>query len=698
MQELRERLFPIALIFGCLAAWVIAILGDLEVLSVRLPAGALWAWLAVQVLCMACYALSRRRPILARVGYIVGFGAILLALAQSGTVPGIVLLFPLLTVWSVLLIGRSISLLLIGVLIAILGLTPATTPALLLTLLSWAAGCFITFTLGQVLEISREYQRYAVRQMNEARDHRGHLAQLTKALREAKLDLERANTQLNHLQSVTEDARRAKAQFAANVSHEIRTPINLIVGFSEMLLQAQNANTQTHPDSFWTSVQTIMRNSKHLQALINDVLDMSQLDAGQMALLREEVDPRQIILDTAGLLGEAVERKGLHLVVDLPPALPRLALDRIRIRQVILNLLGNAIRFTDKGTITLSARIVADQLSIRVRDTGIGIPPGELDRVFEEFHQLDSSMSRRYGGSGLGLTLSKRFVELHDGRLRVESDGIPGHGSTFIIDLPLQVQPHSGDYPINHAPYQLGGRYFLVHDPDTAVRTLFERHTARHRPVTTTDLAELLRLAATIHPTAIVVDDDAPISEIEAALSESQNPIPIIACTMPSGKRAIERYGVADYLLKPVTAEALIGAIERLPTPPNSIMIVDDDREIVRLYTQILEARGYRPRKAYNGREALEFMNRRPPDAVILDVLMPGMTGFEVIAAMQAAPNLATIPIIMASAAGASEAIETRIPGLLHVHKPTGFQPLELVGCVEALIERLSPATLPIAR
>src|SRR5258708_4178955 len=351
-----------------------------------------------------------------------------------------------------------------------------TFPALLTLWLTLLAGLIAFHGLNRALDLALNYEAYAIQQMQEARQHRAELMRLTRALQEARQDLERANGQLVYARNVAEEARRFKAQFAANVSHELRTPINLIVGFSELMVQSPGGYRTPLPSVYWTDMNTIYRSAKHLQSLINDVLDVSQIEAGQMAVLKEEMNPKQVITEAANLARDLIESRGLGFSVVVSDDLPTVWLDRIRIRQVLLNLLSNAARFTDQGGITLSANAEGEHLKIAVADTGIGIHESDLDRVFEEFHQLEASLSRRVGGSGLGLTLSKQFVELHGGRIRVES--VPGQGSTFTIRLPLVQSPALQHPQFSRESAQRGDEKpsFLILDDDPAIRQLFERY------------------------------------------------------------------------------------------------------------------------------------------------------------------------------------------------------------------------------
>ncbi len=690
LENFRRLLFDCALVGGCLTVWGYAFLVDVG--GSGGSSGTLAVWLAILLLTIGCFALR---------GSHFTFAVALWAVVLCGCLYGIpkaaswaqfgfmaTLFVTMLLIHPLVVLPFAIS----GTVTLVVLPHPVGAQSVVLLWMGFGAGGMLNFALRRTLAISGEYQRYAGHQMQAAQEHRGQLAQLTKALREAKQDLEKANIQLAVLQAATEDARRAKAQFAAMVSHEIRTPINLIVGFSEVLLGSSDPASQATR----TAIQTIARNSKHLQGLINDVLDMSQLDARQMGLTRAPTDPAQVAKEAVDLIVEAVAAKGLRLEFDAERNLPALYLDRLRIRQVILNLLGNAIRFTDSGCITVAVARAGPLITIRVSDTGIGIPPDKLDRVFEEFHQLEGSLARRYSGTGLGLTLSKRFIELHGGRLFAESEGIPGKGSAFTAELPLAPTPVSDALiPAVQRPQAAPGRYFVLLESDPAVRRLFERHTQSARVATTPDPAEAARLMTTIHPGAVVADAGANLALLLAANTQLNGAIPIITCTLPSGRRIMQRNGIADYLVKPVTREELQAALVRLPRTPEHILVVDDDWDIVRLYTEQLEGMGYRVRRAYSGAEALEFMRRRAPDVVILDLLMPEMSGLDVVAAMKADPALARVPVVIASAAGASEAVESIQPGLLTVTKAEGFQPVELVRCIETLVEALTPAGVP---
>jgi len=548
--------------------------------------------------------------------------------------------------------------------------------------------------LYQALDIAWLQQDYAMRQMNEARDHRQELMRLTKDLKQTKEALERTNSQVRHARLAAEKARRAKAQFAATVSHELRTPINLIVGFSDSVVKSPESYGTPLPSAYWSDMNTIYRNARHLEGLINDVLDVSQVESGQMAIVREEVEPGQIVHEAADLVREEIQKRGLAFHVIVPDDLPVLSLDKLRIRQVIINLLGNAIRFTDTGAITLHIERQESAVTISVADTGTGIKSEDLARVFEEFQQLDGSLTRRFGGSGLGLTLSRQFAVMHGGHLTVESAGIPDQGSTFTLTLPLNHHAfHDWDrsrmWPAEDALDK--GRYFVVFDEDPAVTQLFERYSEHHSAIGVSSVEQALHLVKAIEPTAFIVDTHLD-SQAQRALAD--HPIPIITCPMPSGKRAMQRYGISDFLVKPVTFEALSSALGKLAVPIRSVLIVDDEPDIVRLFTRMLQRLPElcQVRKAYSGIECLRLMTNQCPDVVIMDVMLPDMNGLSVIEQIKQDPLLANVPIVLASAFGASDAVQQMAHGTLTVSKREGFEPIELVQCVEALVGALKPA------
>jgi signal transduction histidine kinase len=255
-------------------------------------------------------------------------------------------------------------------------------------------------------------------------------AQVGVALQNARLYMEQSATvtQLRELD-------RLKSSFLANMSHELRTPLNSILGFSDVMLEGLDGPLS---DVMENDLKLISRNGQHLLSLINDVLDMAKIEAGKMNLNIERFNLHEVLADVVNITAPLARDKALtlQLETEASPAL-ELEADRIRLRQVLINLVGNAIKFTEAGSVTLSAAQQNGHIRISVRDTGIGVPPEHAQMIFEEFHQVDSSTTRKAGGTGLGLPISRKLIELHGGKLWVESTGVRGEGSTFIIELPM---------------------------------------------------------------------------------------------------------------------------------------------------------------------------------------------------------------------------------------------------------------------
>lgn len=298
----------------------------------------------------------------------------------------------------------------------------------LVALVAWQSSMGLHNAL-QSAEVSADEARHHA---EEARTHRAEVQKTLKSLNLAHYQLERAHTELYHARRIADAALRFKREFAAQISHELRTSLNLILGFSETIAFSQHAYGTRLPDAYLRDVTEIHRNSRHLLALIDDVLDLSKLETGRMGLHREPVDVNAVVREATDIVRPLIDAKGLDLALDLSLSLPTLLLDRGRIRQILLNLLSNAAQVTAHGGITVCVGVWEQELRVQVRDTGPGIPPDELERVFEEFHQLE----RRTGSAGLGLPVSKQIVHLHGGRMWAESE--VGVGSTFAFAFPLE--------------------------------------------------------------------------------------------------------------------------------------------------------------------------------------------------------------------------------------------------------------------
>ena len=541
--------------------------------------------------------------------------------------------------------------------------------------------------------------------LDQARDDQVRLKQTLADLADANSQLTRLNRLAHGLRQSAEDARRAKEQFVANVSHELRTPLNMVLGFSEMILQAPQTYGANVPPALLADLSVVHRNTEHLASLIDDVLDLSQIEAGRVALTKERVVFGDIVESAVDAVRPLFESKGLSLQTDVQADLPPILCDRTRVREILLNLLSNAGRFTESGSVGLRAWREEDGITTSVADTGPGITAEHLDRIFQPFQQLDGSIRSRYGGTGLGLSISKSFVELHGGRMWLESE--VGTGTTFYFRLPVDLPDAAGDGVSRwFSPYwQYEGRTrsslspapnvrprYLVLESGSALQRLLARYMdgAEIQPVASLDDAS--REAARLPARALLVNNAAVDQTLRQLAKASPMPAgtPAIACFVPDVSDAADELGVATYLIKPIERAALLGALDGLQLHGRTVFVVDDDPEALRLFWRMLSsADGYRVITASSGREALAILREQHPDAMLLDLIMPEMDGFQVLAAKGADPELTDIPVIVTTARDPMG--QPIVSGALAVTRGGGLSvPLLLAG-IEGLARLFGP-------
>ncbi|MDI7277081.1 MAG: ATP-binding protein, partial [Anaerolineae bacterium] len=385
--------------------------------------------------------------------------------------------------------------------------------------------------------------------------------------------------------------------------------------------------------------------------------------------------------------------------------LPRVFCDPTRIRQVVLNLLSNAGRFTERGGVRVRAWAERDRVVVCVADTGPGIPAEARDRVFQPFQQLDSSTRGRYGGSGLGLSISKRFIELHDGKMWLESE--EGKGSAFYFSLPIELPPPTArdamrwfspywhyverDRP-SAAPVPTVRPRFVVLDAEQVLTRMLTRYMHSAEVVPAASLQEAIEKLAEAPARALLLNDLYPAATVER-LGEAALPdgTPAIVCSLPGTHEAAGALGVSDYLVKPVSREALLAALDRLRLDGRTILIVDDEPEAVQLFRRILltSARGYRILTASDGEEALQILAAQPADAILLDLVMPGMDGFRFLAEKSRDLGLRDIPVVVMSARDSTR--QPIVSTTLAVRQSRGLSLPQLLACIDAVSNILSP-------
>ncbi len=565
-----------------------------------------------------------------------------------------------------------------------------TTVALFLigtsAILAWLLAHPLTTALGWAWAAYEQ----AELKMSEARARQGELGRVNKSLNETLTLLEDLNRQLAEARAVAEEARRLKAEFAAAVSHELRTPLNLIIGFAEMLVLPRGGKAAPLlPDAYRKHLQAIYRNACHLSNLVDDILDLSQIDAHRLALHKEILSLSDVVAEAVAVVRDLIDDEGLALAVKVSPDLPPVYADRTRLRQVLINLLGNASRFTDVGGISVTARCDGRAVVVAVADTGMGIPPADLPHVFEEFRQFGE---RRRGGSGLGLSICKRLIELHGGNMWVES--APGQGSTFSFSLPL-VDAVAGiptSPSLERQIAAIAGQpvlpTLLVVDAEGTSK-IFRRYLDNYRVEAVESVEKARKLLASGRASALLFasshDADAwrEIQRDEPALH------PVAFCPLRAASRVTRELGVADFLVKPVTPTQLSAALRRVSRRWRTIGLVEDHPEMADLLTQVV--RSLRPSgriwRAADGREAMTLLRTSRPDVLLLDLLMPRLNGYELLHELRRDERLRDVPVIVVS--GAEDRDERIVADMVGITRPGGLTIGEAMACLKRGLDSL---------
>ena len=549
-------------------------------------------------------------------------------------------------------------------------------------------------TVGWAMTSHQEARKRA----EEAERHRGELGRTVKSLSETHERLERLTTELDRARQAAEHARTLKARFAAYISHELRTPLNLIIGFSEMMVMAPHTyGNDVLPAAYRGDINAIFQSARHLSTLINDVLDLSQIDAHRMALDRDDVAIRDVIVEAVATIEAAYAEKGLWIRVDASDSLPLLYIDRTRVRQVLINLLGNALRYTNQGGVSISASLVGADVVVAVTDTGIGIPPDELPGVFDDFRQVERLDGDDGEGSGLGLAIARRFVALHGGWMR--ADSTPGTGTTVMFALPSD-HTFSLSSPSSDTGDRATGTastlpvVALIADDPWLLRTS-QRYLDGYRVMVVPDRLSLTeRQWQREGVVAVIVSspgDEAGWSQLQAA-SRAAGTTPIIYCSLRGGREAISSLGVEDYVDKPFTRDRLAQVLERhrVGRGTRTVLVIDDDHEMIRLLTRMIHSvsRRFRVLKAFGGLMALEVMRESKPDLVLLDLLMPGLDGYGVLQQMRSDDSLKDIPVVIVTAKGLED--DAIVAGMFGLVRTGGFPAGELMRCLQATLDNLN--------
>ena len=525
-----------------------------------------------------------------------------------------------------------------------------------LGLLGWAF-------VARVMYVRKRRESERLREQMLAQEH---------TAREA---LEAKNEQLAAAKEAADEASQAKSTFLANMSHELRTPMNAIIGYSEMLQEeAQDmGDTGYIPD-----LQKIHGAGKHLLGLINDILDLSKIEAGKMTLYLEEFEVAKMVNEVAATVQPLVAKNANRLVVECDPGIGLMTADVTKVRQTLFNLLSNASKFTEKGTITLRVQSINPQpstLNFEVHDTGIGMTPEQMGRLFLAFEQADASTTKKFGGTGLGLAISRKFCQMMGGDITVQST--PGAGTTFTVTLPLQVQEPAAEpaprlLPKNESVAGDRRTVVLVIDDDANVRDLMERSLTKdgYHVITASDGPQGLEQVKKCKPAVITLDVMMPGMDGWALLTALKaDPdtadIPVIMMTIVDDKNMGFALGAADYLTKPIDWPRLAVVLKKYSRSGTrqSVLLVEDDLNTRDMLRRSLEKEGWIVAEAENGRIGLERLTDGIPTLILLDLMMPEMDGFTFMQELRQRPECVNIPVIVITAKDLTEDDRRRLNG-----------------------------------
>ena len=479
----------------------------------------------------------------------------------------------------------------------------------------------------------------------------------TEELQQTSDELQEQNTELEIQRRQVEEANRLKSEFLSNMSHELRTPLNSVMALSRVLISQASQKLSEEEANY---LKVIERNGKNLLVLINDILDLAKIEAGRMDISLKPFSIKSAVETIIERVEPLAEEKGLKMNLQMHSDLPQIESDEIRVHQILQNIIGNAVKFTHEGDVTVTAVSDAENIHIEIADTGIGIAEKDLPHIFEEFRQVDGSSARTYEGTGLGLTIAYRAARMLGGELRVES--VFGKGSIFTLTLPIkwpEIMPGPGPVaPMPPVKIVQARKAVLVADDDPGVAAMIADYLIRegYGALTATSGKQALELALKHRPFAITLDVIMPDMDGWEVLQRlKENPdtkdIPVIIISVADDKEIGFALGAVGYITKPVNKDVLIAEINRIGGPAaHTVLIVDDNALERSEMAQIVEQEGLRAVVADGGATCMRLIGKSIPDVLVLDLMMPDMDGFAVLEKVRSDPATRNLPVIVVTA------------------------------------------------
>ncbi len=575
-------------------------------------------------------------------------------------------------------------------------------------------GWGISSNLLAAIEQASFHYYEARKRLEETRQHRAEISHMLKEQSQSNYQLKQMNRMLEQARSRAEEAREDRDRFAMAVSHELRTPLNFIIGFSDLMVNAPDtyADSDQWPPGLFDDIQEIYNSSQHLMDLINDILDMGKIDARRMPIFRERVKPISVLEEIEDLVSAQIASKGLDFVIQCEDSLPYIFVDRTRIRQVLLNVVTNSLRFTKKGQIKIDAHLLsADEIEIVVTDSGPGITTEDLEKIFDEFRQVGQENWSREKSSGLGLSISKRFVELHGGKMRVES--VINEGTTIRIILPVMEPMQSiiqsrddlmegGSRRVASQHARTQSDVVLCFSLDGNKEKIMSQIFIHQQVIFVESLAQLKEMLSVYYPVAVIIDDVLMNqADLKAYLTHLTYDLPVVSFLFSAinNRTFLLPPGVYRYLVKPVSRENLARTINSLGDSYRNLLVVDDDPSLVRLFTQAIRSSikqdpqmgrfSFIP--AYSGHEALQLLQSQPIDAVLLDLDLPDIHGTEVLAEIKKSELLKHLPVIIISASDITEEIQMISSASMQILVNRPFEMDELTSIVQTVLVKIKP-------
>ena len=516
--------------------------------------------------------------------------------------------------------------------------------------------------------LANEQTRRLAKELKVKNENLGSQAKkLSSQAEELKLqsrELKRKNLELEIKSRQVEEANRLKSQFLSNMSHELRTPLNSVLALSRVLMMQTNEKLSTDEMNY---LKIIERNGKNLLALIEDILDLSKIESGRMDVTPKLFSPHLIVEAIVEGLDPIAQGKDISIHSELTKDFPRIQSDEKRVQQILQNIIGNAVKFTEQGHVTVSGKYDEERIYIRVKDTGIGIPGKHLPHIFDEFRQADESLARKFEGTGLGLAIADKTAKMLGGRISVES--APGKGSEFTLTLPilwqgvvdLPARQPAGDTP--DTDMEPKGKTILVVDDDPDAASMISNSLIQegYNTITATSGKEALDLAQRHTLFAITLDIFMPEMdgwEVLQGLKKSSKTrdIPVIIVSIADDKETGIALGAVGYVMKPVVKEELISEIKKIGRPEEfpvgeyTVMVVEDDDFQREEMARIIEAEGMNVILAENGARCIESLQDSVPNIIVLDLIMPEMDGFRALEMIRSNPATSSVPVIVVTA------------------------------------------------